>query len=153
MARERAKLSDKQERILVQAQLMGLTARDMQQIGNRLIALQREAEEKTKISDAIYGYSWIKDSKNHWVITTPDGYACKFVKTKTGRTQYYTYTWDYNVTVNKPGTAFKTRYLQKQGVTTHNDLKAKLCPEKAKDLYSMICWLNTHLQHVIKNEK
>ena len=45
MTRVRAKLTDKQERILVQAQLMGLTPRDMTQISNRVVALQKEAEE------------------------------------------------------------------------------------------------------------
>ena len=53
MARERAKLSDKQERILVQCQLMGLTPSDMTQISNRLVALERERGFKADIAEAV----------------------------------------------------------------------------------------------------
>ena len=80
MPRSRAKLSDKQERILVQAQLMGLTARDMQQIGNRLIALQKEAEEKLQITQTIEGYLWNQDKDGRWTIITSEGYHCRFSK-------------------------------------------------------------------------
>lgn len=151
MPRERAKLTDKQERILVQAQLMGLTPSDMQKISNRLIALQKEADDKREIADTIEGYSWSKD-KDHWVITTPDGYSCKFIKGKSGRTQYYESSWDYNISVSKPGTAFKTRYIQKKSVSQKHDWRAKLCPEKSKELYAMIKFLGHHL-HFLINQK
>ncbi len=151
MPRERAKLSDKQERILVQAQLMGLTAHDMQQIGNRLVALKKEAEIKQEISETIEGYFWIKDTKGHWNITSPDGYVCKFMKGKTGRNSYWDSSWDYTVSIAKPGTAFKTRLHQKKSVHFRQH-PAKLCPENSKELYSMIYFLNKHL-HFLINQK
>jgi hypothetical protein len=149
MPRERAKLTDKQERILVQAQLMGLTPSDMTKISNRLVALQKEADDMREIADTIEGYSWSKDEKNHWTIRTSDGYVCKFVKGKTGRSQYYDTSWDYNVTISKPGTAFKTRYLQKKTVSFKHDWRSKLCPEKSKELYGMIRFLKAHLNWLI----
>ncbi len=149
--RERAKLSDKQERILVQAQLMGLTAHDMQQIGNRLVALKKEAEIKQEVIGKIEGFSWTKDAKGLWTITSPDGYVCKFTKTKTGRHSYWDSSWDYTVSIAKPGTAFKTRVHQKKSVH-FKQYPAKLCPENSKELYSIICFLNNHLQYLITHK-
>lgn len=152
MARERAKLSDKQERILVQAQLMGLTARDMQQIGNRLIALQKEAKHRAEIQRTIEGYSWIKNDKGSWTVTTPDGYVCKFGRAVKSNKFSWENQKDYPISIAKPGTAFKTRVLQKKSVTLSDDWKAKFCPENSKELYGMIKWLSHHLHYVI-NQK
>ena len=151
MARSRAKLTDKQERILVQAQLMGLTPRDMQQISNRLIALQKEAEEIKKISEAIHGYSWNKTDKGTWNITTPDGYLCEFSKGLRSKRDYWRRSLDYNVKVTKPGTAFKTRYLNKKSVSIRDDWTARICPEGNKELYGLICWTQG-LKWEIKNQ-
>jgi len=140
MPRTRAKLSDKQERILVQAQLMGLTARDMQQIGNRLIALQKEAEEIKKIGETTQGYSWTKTDKGTWNVQTPDGYLCEFSKGKRdGRRSYWERRLSYQVKVSKPGTAFKTRSFSKD-IAVRNEWIARLCPSNSKELYAMICW-------------
>lgn len=152
MSRSRAKLSDKQERILVQAQLMGLTARDMQQIGNRLIALQKESEEKAEIQSRIEGYSWVKNDKDSWTITTPDGYVCKFGKaSKNTRFSWYA-NKDYPISISKPGTAFKPRVLQKKEVPFNHEWRAKFCPENSKELYAMIKFLGHHL-HFLINQK
>ena len=72
MARERAKLTEKQERILVQCQLMGLTPQDMQQISNRLIALQKEREYKEEVAEAVNNLSW-SSTKNGWQIVDQNG--------------------------------------------------------------------------------
>jgi len=149
MARGRAKLTEKQERILVQAQLMGLTPRDMQQISNRLIALQKESEERVTVGEAIQGYSWTKDAKKQWSVTTPDGYVCEFTKGTKHRTGYWDRSWDYNVKVTKPGTAFKTRYLQKKQISVRDEWVAKLCPENSKELYGIIRWAH-NLKREIK---
>jgi hypothetical protein len=151
MARGRAKLSDKQERILVQAQLMGLTPRDMQQISNRLIALQREADEIKKVGDAIQGYSWTKTEKGTWNITTPDGYLCEFSKGQRVKRDYWSRKLDYSIKVTKPGTAFKPRHLQKKGIGVNDDWTARICPEGSKELYALINWAHG-LKWEIKNQ-
>ena len=105
MARSRAKLSEKQERILVQAQLMGLSAHDMQQIGNRLVALKKEADEIQRIGETTQGYTWTKTEKNTWNVKTPDGYLCEFSKGSRGKRSYWERNMDYEIKVTKPGTA------------------------------------------------
>ena len=70
MARERAKLTDKQERILVQCQLMGLTTRDMTQISNRLVALERERAFKADIAEAVADKTWTKVDKGWQIVDT-----------------------------------------------------------------------------------
>lgn len=152
MPRERAKLTDKQERILVQAQLMGLTASDMTKISNRLVALQKESQDMKEIADTIDSYTWTKDEKNRWSIHTPDGYVCKFIKGKNARSHYYETTWDYSITISKPGTAFKTRYVQKNSVRFSNSWRSKLCPEKSKELYGLIRFVKTHLPTLIQKK-
>lgn len=140
MARGRAQLTEKQERILIQAQLMGLTPQDMQRISNRLIALQKEAEEIQKVGDNVRGYSWTRDDNKNWIVTTPDGHVCKFTKGKNKKTQWWETTYNYDVTVTKPGTAFKTRELKDRRISQRNEWRAKLLPEKNKELYGMIIW-------------
>jgi hypothetical protein len=152
MPRQRARLTDKQERILVQAQLMGLTPHDMQRISNRLIALQKEAEEIKNVNDTISGYTWIKNDKESWTITTPEGYVCKFGKPVRGDRRYWEAVKEYPITVTKPGTAFKTRVLQKKQVTIRNVWLAKLCPENSKELYGMIKWVSQHLHWELRKK-
>jgi hypothetical protein len=152
MPRERTKLTDKQERILVQAQLMGLTPRDMQQVGNRLIALQKEAEDKQEIQNLIEGYSWQRNEKDSWTIITAEGYYIKFSKHKRNQSYSWERSYIYNISISKPGTAFKTRVLQKQTVTIHDSLRSKFCPENSKELCSMIKWASHHL-HWALNQK
>jgi hypothetical protein len=152
MPRQRARLTDKQERILVQAQLMGLTPRDMQRISNRLIALQKEAEESKNVNDTISGYTWIKNDKESWTITTPEGYVCKFGKPMKGNRMFWETVKEYPITVTKPGTAFKTRVLQKKQVSIRNEWLAKLCPENSKELYGMIKWVSQRLQWELRKK-
>lgn len=150
MARGRAKLTEKQERILIQAQLMGLTPRDMQQISNRLIALQREADEIKKIGENVQGFTWIKTDKGTWNVTTPEGYLCEFSKGASGKRSYWERTKDYTVKITKPGTAFKARQMKK-GIAVRDEWIARLCPEGSKELYALICWtqgLKWELKHL-----
>ena len=58
MPRGRKALTDKQERILVQCQLMGLTTADMVQISNRLRALDKEREFKSRVNEFASGFTW-----------------------------------------------------------------------------------------------
>lgn len=142
MARGRAKLSDKQERILVQAQLMGLTPHDMQQISNRLIALQREAEEIKKIGETTQGYSWSKTDAGTWNVQTPDGYLCEFSKgKKNSRRHYWERKLDYTIKVTKPGTVFKPRSFARE-IGIRDEWVARLCPEGSKELYALVSWAN-----------
>ncbi len=146
MARGRAKLSDKQERILVQAQLMGLTARDMQQIGNRLMALKKEAEDKAEIADTIAGFSWtqIKDEtrkdEKGWCVDTPDGYRIDAFRIKRGTGGWDSYNWTFDFRITKPGTRFNTRVIKDKKLYIPYDWKKGQMPDESKELYAIIRW-------------
>lgn len=139
MARERVKLTEKQERILVQAQLMGLTTADMVRIGNRLRALEKEREAKADIDDVISGVIWTA-TIDGWVIHAPDGKVYTF----TNRTQRKGYNWDnsyrveYDIKVEKPGTRFQPRTAKKNDVYVSIDYPAKLLPGKNKELFCLM---------------
>jgi len=138
MARERAKLTDKEERILVQAQLMGLSTQSMVKIGNRLRALEKEREDIAAINQDCQGYSW-QPIKDGWAITTPEKYIVEFTnQQRSKKSTWYETRWDFNVKVHKPGTRFKTRYRKHKEVAVRDDWKAKLCPAKSKLVYGMV---------------
>ena len=139
MARERAKLTEKQERILIQCQLMGLTTRDMTQISNRLVALERERDLLAQIGEYTSGKQWEKIDKGWKVIV--DGYHYEFKKAaKQPRRQSY---WDravtdWDVVISKPGTRYKVKHLSNVSCGYHEAVTAKICPENSKDLFSIL---------------
>ncbi len=141
MARERAKLTDKQERILVQCQLMGLTTRDMTQISNRLVALEKEREFKADIAEASAGCTWEKFGNGGWKIVGSDGkvFECTRHKKHNRHQSYWdrsVYTWDIKIT--KPGTRFKEKAIS--DMTFHVDpfVTSRICPENSKELYGIL---------------
>lgn len=138
---ERKKLTDKQERILVQAQLMGLTPRDMQQISNRLIALQREEQEKSDIAKRIEGFSWEKIKDRDWKITTSTGHLIETSRSTRGKSGWDYYSWDFDLKVTKPGTRFNPRYYKNKSVRVSKDWTKKLMPSESKELYAIIAWI------------
>ncbi len=144
MARGRAKLTEKQERILIQAQLMGLTARDMQQIGNRLIALQKEARDRQEIENYCQGFSWEKTKDNEWRVTTPEGHVVETHKTGKFRTEWNRHSIEYDFKVYKPGTRFKIRNFKKTSASVELEWRKKLMPEQSKELYGVIRWIKNH---------
>ena len=141
MARERVKLTDKEEKILVQAQLMGLTTASMVKIGNRLKALERESEQRSEVADITKNYNYTRKSDGKgWEITTDDGYVWHF----TGRSVTRYGSWNsrskihYNLHIEKPGTRFH-RSGEKVDLFISDDWgPAKLMPEKNKELYAMM---------------
>lgn len=139
MARERAKLSEKQERILIQCQLMGLTPKDMQQISNRLIALEREAAWKREIEEASHSMTWGKSEKG-WIITTDDGrvFDCKRVKKDRSRNWYDRSSSSWDVEITKPTTRFKPKQIKDVGVYVDQYIPARMCPDNSKDLYGLV---------------
>ena len=140
MARERAKLTDKQERILVQCQLMGLTTRDMTQISNRLVALEKEREFRAEISDAAADKTWTK-TDNGWRIVDSQGrvYECHKVKRSSRHQSYWDhsiYSWDVNISGKDK--RFKSKKLSDITVHIDHGITSRICPENSKDLYSLL---------------
>ena len=114
MPRGRKKLTDKQERILVQCQLMGLTTADMVQISNRLRALDQERSFKARVDEFASGFTWkSKDSRN-FTLTSSDGkvYEVSVVKDYSKRNWNHGPSEYASITISKPGTRFKTRTVK-----------------------------------------
>lgn len=139
MARGRAQLSEKQERILIQCQLMGLTTRDMTQISNRLKALDKEREFKARVNEVTAGVTWEQNAKGHYMITANDGrlYECILKKVQ-GR-----YSWDrkdeWTIKVSHPGTRMKEKVFNKENLYyTEYDEVASACPNKDKRLFRLL---------------
>jgi len=145
MPAKRRPLSDKQEKILIQAQLMGLTPADMQQIGNRLIAIQKEQQEIREVDLTVDGYRWekviddtSKDNKVWWKIYHPDGYLIEVSNIKLKDRGYYSKDYNTDFRITKPGTRYNPRIKKDQRVRVEHDWKKRLMPEKDKILYGII---------------
>lgn len=139
MARGRAQLSEKEERILIQAQLMGLDTSSMVRIGNRLRALDKEREDMETISAATRGVSWTRPADtSNWVLTSDNGkvYNCEYKTKDTRGWSGYKVVW--NITITKPGTRYKDRVLEKQEVWVNTDFPKRMLPEKSRDLFALI---------------
>lgn len=149
MSRGRAKLTDKQEKILLQAQLMGLEAHDMTRIANRLVALKKERDEISQVNNDIANYRWEKvvddTSKTKevwWKIFHPDGYVIEATNIRAKDRGWYTDNFEVDFRVNKPGTRYNTRVKKDQRVSVDRDWTKRLMPEQSKILYSIIRWCN-----------
>ncbi len=147
MPAKRKPLSNKQEKILVQAQLMGLTPADMQQIGNRLIAIQKEQAEIREIDLTVAGYRWekvvdntSKDDQVWWKIYHPDGYLIEASNIKIKERGYYSNTYYADLRITKPGTRYQLRRKKEQQIRVEHDWKKRLMPEQNKILYGIIRW-------------
>jgi len=138
MARTRAALSDKQERILVQCQLMGLTTSDMTQISNRLKALDTEREFLHKVKEVSNGMVGTQLSDNLYEIADSSGKKYQFaLQARNMRGWgYATNTW--NVTVSKPGTRMATKEFHKIDINSNNEVIARLCPQQSKIMFSLM---------------
>lgn len=137
MARTRAALTDKQEKILIQCQLMGMTTADMVKISNRLRALDAEREFRVKVDEAIQDKSWIKKSRNEYVITDQKGLEYKCVMSYKVRDRWNT-SEKWEVTVTHPGTRMKERIFKDQSIYGSGDEAVRCCPDGDKRLYRLL---------------
>jgi hypothetical protein len=137
VARTRASLTDKQEKILIQCQLMGMTTADMVKISNRLRALDAEREFRVKVDEVSQGKSWIKKSRNEYVITDEKGREYKCVMSHKSR-DYWNASEKWEVHVNHPGTRMKEKFFKEQTFYASTDEQARICPDGDKRLYRLL---------------
>ena len=142
MPRGRRPLSEKQERVLVQCQLMGLTTSDLVTISNRLKALDVEREFKSRVSEVTEGFTWnIKDKRN-FTVTDRAGtvYECKCYA------DYSSKDWTMRgrdfakITITRPGTRQKPKIISDHRIVNPwNDPEiVSVCPEGSKYLYRVM---------------
>lgn len=141
MPRGRAKLTDKQERILLQCQLMGLTTQDMTQISNRLKALDKEREFKSKVAEVSADFTWQEKTKDDFTITDQDGkiYEVK-ISSENNRDFYYSRTYYAKIKISKPGTRFKVREIKahKLNSSLEDDIIVSACPGGNKNIFRIM---------------
>lgn len=145
MARERAKLTEKQERILVQCQLMGMTTADMVKISNRLKALDLDKQHREDIADAVTDMTWESTGKHKWRIKHRDGMiieCTRHTRYKAQWNEYDRHTWAFTIT--KPTTRFKPRQLDRTSIYTDPQVRSSVCPDGSKELYSLLKYIQTH---------
>lgn len=133
MARGRAVLGEKLERIMVQSQLMGLTTADMIKIANRMRALELEREFIRDVDTVSAGKTFEKKSNLHYIIKDDSGhvYDCKGVRDYNGwqmRTK-----WTIETTYRKKTKVFKDQ-------TLYDDARevARVCPGGEKVVYRLM---------------
>lgn len=142
MPRGRKQLTESQERILVQCQLMGLTTADLVTISNRLKALDIEREFKSRVAEVTAGFTWtVKDKRNFTVIDRAGTvYECRCYA------DYHSSDWSMrgrdfaNVTITRPGTRQKPQTITAHKITNPwNDTEiVSACPEGSKFLYRIL---------------
>lgn len=137
MARTRAALTDKQEKILIQCQLMSMTTADMVKISNRLRALDAEREFSTKVNEVTQGKTWVKKARNHYTITDEKGLVYDCVMRKEYRDRW-TPVEKWNVTVSHPGTRMKERVYKDISLYASGDECSRICPDNSKNLYRVM---------------
>jgi hypothetical protein len=143
MPRGRKPLTDKQERILVQCQLMGMTTADLVTISNRLKALDAEREFKSRVAEITHGFFWtVKKPRREFTITDSAGHVYDVkVRSDYGRRTWSQQCHDFaEVTMTKPGTRFKAKTVTDHGLRDDwgdNEISS-VCPEGNKYLYRMM---------------
>ena len=142
MPRGRKPLTDKQERILVQCQLMGMTTADLVTISNRLKAIDAENEFRDRVAEATHGFSWTVKNKREFTIIDQAGhvYEVKCYSDYTNRNWNYRGIDYAKITVSKPGTRFKARTVSDHKISKQWDENeiVSVCPEGSKYLYRVL---------------
>ena len=142
MPRGRKQLTEKQERILLQCQLMGLTTADLVTISNRLKALDIEREFRAAVATVTEGFTWIVKDKRNFTVTDRAGtvYECKCYA------DYSSSDWTMRgrnfakITITRPGTRQKPRTIPDHKITNPwNETEiVSACPEGSKFLYRIL---------------
>jgi len=137
MPRSKAKLTDKQERILVQCQLMGMTTADMVTISNRLKSLDREKNFKDTVAETCNDFTFIEKNTKEFTITDKDGkiYDIKVFTDRNSRDWYNYHSTYADVKICKPGTRFKPKQIKKAKLALLQSEIAALCPNGNKFIY------------------
>lgn len=142
MPRGRRPLTDKQERILVQCQLMGLTTSDLVTISNRLKALDTEREFKAHVDIVVDGFTWTSKNKREFTVIDRAGQVYDVrVVSDYSQSSYHQQCHHFAIiNISKPGTRFKSRKVDSHPLRGDWDVTeiAGACPEGSKFIYRIV---------------
>lgn len=141
---KRKPLTDKEERVLAYAQLMGVEVASMSRIANRMRAQALEQENAKEVADMISDYEWTVVSSEHprqvyEISSKSTGWRWHCQCTGRGSSSWFSSNWEFIVTWTAPnGTVDKVQANPSQP----RDLQLRLLPERDRALYGMIRWIN-----------
>jgi hypothetical protein len=140
----RKPLTDKEERVLAYAQLMGVEVSSMSRIANRMRAQAQEQENAQTVAAVVGDYDWTVVSSEHprqvYEISSKNtGWRWHCRGTGRGSSSWYDASWQFEVTWTAPNGT-----LGKEGPSPSQprDLQLRLLPERDRALYGLIRWIN-----------
>ena len=143
---KRKPLTDKEERVLAYAQLMGVEVASMSRIANRMRAQAQEQENVQTAAQVIAGYEWTvvsvgqPKSRSVYEIRDPStGWRWHCRGTGRGSSSWYHSDLEYQVTWTAPSGESDTEI---HNVSQARDMLLRLLPERDRALYSMIRHIN-----------
>jgi hypothetical protein len=143
----RKPLSDKEERVLAYAQLMGVEVSSMSRIANRMRAQALEQENARTVAQVVDDYTWTVIHDRHVVgahrevyeiVSKSTGWQWHCQGTGRGSSSWFNVGWEFEVTWTAPdGTVGKEMPVPSQP----RDLQLRLLPERDRALYGLIRWI------------
>jgi hypothetical protein len=146
---KRKPLSDKEERVLAYAQLMGVEVASMSRIANRMRAQALEQENARTVARVVDDYTWTVIHDRHRydahrevyeIVSKSRGWQWHCQGTGRGSSSWFNVGWEFEVTWTAPDGTVGT------GMTPvpsqPRDLQLRLLPERDRALYGMIRWIN-----------
>lgn len=153
----RKPLTDKEERVLAYAQLMGVEVASMSRIANRMRAQALEQENAQTVARVIDGYEWTVIHKRHpqqvyEILNKSTGWRWHCQGTGRGSSSsWFNHGWQFEVTWTAPdGTVGKEMPVPSQP----RDLPLRLLPESDRALYGLLRWIrNQDWNHVLRQHQ
>jgi hypothetical protein len=139
----RKPLSDKEERVLAYAQLMGVEVASMSRIANRMRAQAQEQENAQAVARVVDDYAWTVIHDRHpqqvyEIQNKSTGWSWHCQGTGRGSSSWFNNGWQFEVTWTAPnGTVGKEMPVPSQP----RDLPLRLLPESDRALYGLLRWI------------
>ena len=154
---KRKPLSDKEERVLAYAQLMGVEVSSMSRIANRMRAQALEQENARTVARVVDDYTWTVIHDRHRcevyeIVSKSTGWQWHCQATGRGASSWFNVGWEFEVTWTAPDATVGT------GMTPvpsqPRDLQLRLLPERDRALYGMIRWIrNQDWNHILQQHQ
>jgi hypothetical protein len=141
----RKPLTDKEERVLAYAQLMGVEVSSMSRIANRMRAQAQEQQNARTVAAVVGDYDWTVIHGEHprqvyEILNKSTGWHWHCQGTGRGSSSWYNVGWEFEVTWTAPnGTVGKEMPVPSQP----RDLQLRLLPERDRALFGLLRWINT----------
>ena len=152
----RKPLTDKEERVLAYAQLMGVEVSSMSRIANRMRAQAQEQENAQTVARVVGDYDWTVIHSEHphqvyEISSKSTGWRWRCQGTGRGSSSWFNTGWQFEVTWTAPdGTVGKEMPVPSQP----RDLQLRLMPERDRALYGLLRWINNQdWNHILRQHQ